>query len=225
MMTSIIVPVLNEEAVIERSLTALKCVDGEKELIVVDGGSTDSTADRARQLATKLLTAACGRGSQMHAGAMAASGDVLWFVHADTLPPSHAAREIGRALTDPAVVGGSFRLVFDGDGRSARQLTAIYPWLRLLGLSYGDAAIFVRRNAYEAAGGFRPYPLFEDLDLIRRLKRQGRFVGLDCCLTTSSRRFENRNFAAVWANWIALQILYWMGISPHLLARWYKHVR
>ena len=225
MMTSIIVPALNEEAAIERSLRALSNVDAEKETIVVDGGSTDRTTDRARHLATMVLTAARGRGSQMHAGAMAASGDVLWFVHADTIPPPHAAREIGRALTDPAVVGGSFRLLFEGGGRSARQLTAIYPWLRLLGLSYGDAGIFVRRDAYHAAGGFRPYPLFEDLDLIRRLKRQGRFVRLDCSLTTSSRRFENRNFAVVWANWITLQILYWMGFSPYLLARWYKHVR
>jgi hypothetical protein len=96
----------------------------------------------------------------------------------------------------------------------------------VLGLAYGDAGIFVRRSAYEAVGGFRPYPLFEDLDLIRRLKGGGvRFVHLDCVLTASSRRFENRNFALVWTNWICLQILYWIGVSPNVLARWYRDVR
>lgn len=221
----IIVPTLNEEAEIERTLAALGRVEGDTRIVVADGGSTDSTVDRARRFADTVLAAPRGRGSQMHAGAMAAPGDVLWFVHADTLPPERAAREIEQALEDPAVAGGNFSLVFDGPGRAARQLTAVYPWLRLLGLFYGDSGIFVRRSVYMAAGGFRAFPLFEDLDLVRRVNRLGRFVHLGCELTTSSRRFENRNFGAVWVNWIALQLLYWAGVSPHLLARWYRHAR
>ncbi|MBS1871638.1 MAG: TIGR04283 family arsenosugar biosynthesis glycosyltransferase [Acidobacteria bacterium] len=225
MRVSIVVPALNEEAVIERCLSALAGAEGAKEIVVVDGGSTDRTVERARRLADRVLTAPRGRGSQMQAGALAASGDVLWFVHADAIARADSLRAIETALSDDGVVAGNFRLEFDGPGRSARQLTAIYPWLRLLGLSYGDAGIFVRREAYEAAGGFRPYPLFEDLDLIRRLKRRGRFAHLDCTLAASSRRFEHRNFGVVWANWIALQVLFWAGVSPYVLARWYRHIR
>ncbi len=224
-MISIVVPTLNEEVSITRTLAALNALAGEKEIIVVDGGSTDATCDRARGLADKLLQTEPGRGPQLHAGACAARGSVLWFVHADTLPPCRALAEIERALNDQSTAGGNFAIVFDGCTRAARSMSIIYPWLRLLGLCYGDAAIFVRRPAYEATGGFRPYALFEDLDLVKAIKRQGRFVHLDCAVTTSSRRFEQRNFAAVWAHWISLQLLYWLGVSPDLLGRWYRHVR
>jgi rSAM/selenodomain-associated transferase 2 len=223
LLTSIIVPTLNEEKTIARTLAALHALDGDKEIIVVDGGSRDRTI--ARAAAATVLQSEPGRGRQMHAGACRARGEALWFVHADTVPPPMALREIAGALADPAVGGGNFCLVFDGPSRPARQMTAIYPWLRLLGLYYGDSGIFLRRSVYEAAGGFRPYPIFEDLDLLRRIKSYGKLVHLDCALMTSSRRFENRNFAAVWANWIALQVLYWMGVSPDVLARWYRHVR
>jgi hypothetical protein len=154
-----------------------------------------------------------------------ATGDVLWFVHADTIPPSEALEDIRTALADPEVVGGNFGLLFDGPSRAARQLTAIYPSLRRLGLCYGDSGMFVRREVYEKIGGFRQLPLFEDLDLLRRLRRAGRFVHLPQRIVTSSRRFENENFIVVWLQWTTLQVLYWCGISPHILARWYRHMR
>jgi rSAM/selenodomain-associated transferase 2 len=222
---SIIVPTLNEEASIVRTLAALNELAGDKEIIVADGGSTDATRERAAGLANKVLHVERGRGAQMHAAARASQGGVLWFLHADTRPPIRALAEIDRALADSAVSGGNFGVVFDGNTRAARQLTTIYPWLRLLRLCYGDAGIFVRRTAYEELGGFRPYALFEDLDLISRIRRHGKFVHLDCAITSSSRRFENRNFAMVWAQWTALQVLYWTGVSPNWLARWYRHVR
>jgi hypothetical protein len=181
--------------------------------------------DRARPIATVVLQSERGRGPQMHAGAARRVVTCSGLVTPIQCPPSIALSEIDLALAASEVVGGNFGLVFDGSSRSARQLTMVYPWLRLLGLCYGDAGIFVRRSVYECAGGFRSYALFEDLDLIRRIKRFGTFVHLPCSLTTSSRRFENRNFGVVWANWIALQALYWMGVSPNLLARWYRHVR
>ena len=224
-MISIIVPALNEALQIGQTLTALEALEGEKEILVVDGGSTDETVALAREHGATVLIAPRGRGHQLHAGAVRASGDVFWFVHADTLPPLHSIPQIYGALQDLSVVGGNFGLTFDGPSRAARRLTSIYPWLRSLNLCYGDSGIFIRRATYERIGGFRQYPLFEDLDLLKRLRRAGRFVHLECRIVTSSRRFENKNFALMWSHWTALQILYWSGVSPHLLARWYRHAR
>jgi rSAM/selenodomain-associated transferase 2 len=225
MRISIIVPTLNEQECITGTLRSLQQLEGEKEIIVVDGGSNDETRSLACAQGAQVLRALPGRGLQMHAGALKATGDVLWFIHADTTPPVHALKEIRNHLESRLVVGGNFGLVFDGPSRAARQLTAIYPMLRILGLCYGDSGIFIRREAYDRIGGFRALSLFEDLDLLRRLRRDGRFVHLPCKILTSSRRFEQRDFALVWLHWTALQVLYWCGISPNWLARWYSHIR
>lgn len=225
MLVSVIVPTLNEEAQIVKTLQALQQLSGDKEIIVADGGSTDRTKELAFAQNVRVIDCVRGRGQQMHAGAVQATGDVLWFVHADTIPPAHALQEIAESLASPSVAGGNFGLLFDGTSRSARQLTAIYPYLRFLGLCYGDSGIFVRRRDYFAIGGFAPVALFEDLDLLKRLRKAGRFVHLRCRIVTSSRRFEERNFALVWAHWTLLQILYWCGVSPNRLARWYRNAR
>jgi rSAM/selenodomain-associated transferase 2 len=225
MRVSIIVPTLNEQTRISTTLRKLLQLAGGKEIAVVDGGSKDRTLELARAEGVRTINAPRGRGPQMHAGVMETTGDVLWFVHADTIPPREALEDIRMALADPEVVGGNFGLLFDGRSRAARQLTAIYPSLRRLGLCYGDSGMFVRREVYERIGGFRPLPLFEDLDLLRRLRRTGRFVHLPQRMVTSSRRFENENFILVWLQWTALQVLYWCGISPRILARWYRHMR
>lgn len=224
MLISIIVPTLNEAACIEATIAALHKIRGESEVIIVDGGSSDGTPEIAGRAGAKVVTGAKGRGPQMHAGAEASGGDVLWFVHADTIPPVDAIEHITHALRVESAVAGTFSLTFAGASRAARQMTWIYPRLRWLGLSYGDASIFVRRSAYGAIGGFKAYALFEDLDLIRRLKRVGRFVRIEARIVTSARRFES-NYIRTWAIWITLQVLYWAGVSPHRLARWYRHVR
>lgn len=224
-MVSIIVPTLNEAAQISQTLQALQALAGEKEILVVDGGSEDETVALARAAGVIVIESARGRGVQQHAGAMAARGDVLWFVHADTIAPPNGIPDINGALADSAIVGGNFGLTFDGASRAARQLTAIYPALRWLNLCYGDSGIFVRRSVYEAVGGFREFAVFEDLDLLKRLRRAGRFVHLKTRIVTSSRRFERRNFAGMWAQWTALQVLYWAGVHPNTLARWYGHAR
>jgi hypothetical protein len=129
MRISIIVPALNEEECISQTVRALQQLRGDKEIIVVDGGSSDRTCSLAKAEGARVLSSPAGRGTQMHAGALAATGAVLWFVHADTVPPEHSLNEIHRRLEDPAVAGGNFGLDFDGHSRAARQLTAIYPAL------------------------------------------------------------------------------------------------
>lgn len=225
MRISIIVPALNEQECIEETLRSLQDLEGPKEIIVVDGGSRDATVALANNAGVKVLTAAPGRGGQMRTGALEATGEVFWFVHADTMPPANALAEIRTALQDARVAGGNFGLLFDGTSRAARQMTAIYPMLRFLGLCYGDSGIFLRRETYHQIGGIRALALFEDLDLLRRLRRAGRFVHLESRIRTSSRRFEQRNFALVWVHWTTLQVLYWCGVSPDWLARWYRHIR
>lgn len=222
---SVIIPVLNESATIGATLSTVQANVDPLDIIVVDAGSTDDTIARAARHGVRVISAPRGRGSQMHAGAMLAGGEALWFLHADTLPPEGAAGYIADALADDRVVGGNFEIHFAGDFTSARVLTWLYRRLAWIGLRYGDSAYFVRRSAYRAVGGFRPYPIFEDLDLVRRLRKQGRFVRVNGVVETSARRFQGRWFALVFARWMFMQVLYWLGASPFWLGRFYHHVR
>jgi rSAM/selenodomain-associated transferase 2/rSAM/selenodomain-associated transferase 1 len=222
---SIIVPTLNESSTIGHTLEAISGLGQDVEVIVVDGESEDGTTQIARERGVAVLSASPGRGHQLRLGAAHATGEVFWFLHADSIPPPDAKDRIREALRDARVIAGNFDLIFDGGSPAARNLTRIYPHLRKLGLCYGDSGVFVRREAYEAAGGVRPYPIFEDLDLIKRIRQRGRFVHLDAKIVTSSRRFEGRNFGLVFAKWTAMQILYWMGVHPRVLGRWYAPVR
>ncbi len=222
---SVIIPTLNEAQSISATLDAVAGVRGGVEIIVVDGGSTDGTAELVRRRGVRVIEGGRGRGRQLHEGARVARGRALLFLHADTLPPADAAERIAEALADPRVVGGNFRIRFDGRRRAARFLTWLYPQLRRLGLCYGDSGIFARAETYRRVGGFNPFPIFEDLDLVRRLRREGRVALLPATVVTSSRRFEGRSFALTFARWSALQALYWLGVHPRRLARLYAPVR
>lgn len=217
---SIIVPALNEADNLRATLDALKNF-GDAEIIVVDGGSDDATVSIARDYNVKILHSSRGRGTQLQTGGAAASGDVLWFVHADTIVPIDAIFEIEKVLKDSRVVGGNFTIRFDGDRLAAKFLTRLYPNLRKLGLIYGDSAIFVRREIYQKIGGFKAYPIFEDLDFIERLRKMGEIVTLPATVTTSSRRFEGKSFTLTFARWTILQILYWLGVGPETLLKIY----
>ncbi len=220
------VPTLEEEGAIGLLLDLVASVRGVEEVIVVDGGSRDATMSIARSRGAQVLEAVSGgRGAQMRAGAAVARGEALLFLHADTLPPSDAAEALTEALRYPWVAGGNFFTRFSGPSHAARFMTWLYPQLHKLGIVYGDSAIFVRTSTYRAAGGFRPLPIFEDLDLVRRLRRHGRIVHLASAVETSSRRFEGRSFPWMLVRWIVMQVLYWLGVSPGRLVRLYAPIR
>jgi rSAM/selenodomain-associated transferase 2 len=221
---SIIVPTLNEATTMRDLAASLGRLRGEFEVIVCDGGSADATVETARQCGLRVIEAPRGRGPQMNAGAQLAKGETLLFLHADTRLPEDAPALVADALTDDRVCGGNFNLIFGGDTREAWLMTRIYPFLRLGGMIYGDSAIFVRRGVFDRLGGYREYPIFEDCDLYRRMRCVGRFVRLNACATTSSRRFEGR-FIRTFALWSSMQALYWLGVNPNLLDRLYKPLR
>jgi rSAM/selenodomain-associated transferase 2 len=224
---SIIVPVLNEEARIPAQLARLVGLSGVDEIIVVDGGSVDRTPDLAAAAGCHLVTAPRGRGTQMNAGAVAASGDILLFLHADVTLPVDAPSLIRTALADPGVVAGAFRTRTIGEGRrtwATRWLGLADLRSRYTRLPYGDQALFVRRDAFQRVGGFPAQPLFEDLELSQRLWAVGRVQTLRAHVCVSGRRFLARPlYFAILMN--VLPILYRLGVSPKALQRAYGDVR
>jgi hypothetical protein len=220
---SVIVPVLDEERRIAAALAALRATPGITETIVVDGGSHDRTVALATAAGARILHAPRGRGSQMNAGARAASGAVLLFLHADVTLPLDAAADVARALAAPDVVAGAFRTrtVADGTGRRLGPLLRLADVRsRIARLPYGDQALFVRRDAFFAAGGFPDQPLMEDVELARRLRQRGRIVVVPAVVCVSGRRFAAHPVRAV-VTMRVFPILYRLGVPPRVLARWY----
>ncbi len=226
-MISVVIPTLDEGANLQHLLETLGRERTAAEIIVVDGGSRDDTRALAHSSGAKVLVSPPGRGPQLRAGAAAAAGDIILFLHADSIFPPGGLGRIAATLADaPAVVGGNFRVLFDGDSAFSRWLTGFYAWFRGHGLYYGDSGVFVRREIYVALGGIRPIALMEDYDFTRRLER----AGVTCCiaeppLITSSRRFEGRHPIAIVWGWLKLHALYHLGISSNRLAQIYNSAR
>ncbi|MBI3611397.1 MAG: TIGR04283 family arsenosugar biosynthesis glycosyltransferase [Nitrospirae bacterium] len=222
---SLIIPTLNEAGIIVEGLNALPPMKG-VERIVVDGGSSDGTAALARPLADQVLITEPGRARQMNAGARAARGDLFLFLHADSHLPEDAFHELLDAVQDPTVVGGAFRLAIDSTRRSLRMVAAVANWrTRLTGVPYGDQGIFVRRSVFERLSGYPEWPIMEDLEFGRRLKKVGKVVLLSNPVTTSSRRWDKEG---VWRTTLRNQVfvlLYFFGVSPSRLARAYRPIR
>lgn len=224
MRCSVVIPTLNEGSTIEGALRRLRTLHPH-EVIVADGGSRDRTRELARPYAT-VLSGARGRGAQLNAGAGHATGDVLLFLHADVRLPANALPAIAEALAEPDVVGGYFRVRF---GRGAHEVfvAACYDLLRLRGrgIVYGDATVFARREAFQHLGGFRHYPIMEDVNFVSRLRRLGRVVELSQVVVPSSRRWRRGGIWRTWASWWALQLLYGVRVPPSWLGRMYQAVR
>jgi rSAM/selenodomain-associated transferase 2 len=227
-MISVVIPALNEAARIPGLLHTLRAEPVSSEVIVVDGGSSDGTAEAAREAgATLVVSAPRGRGQALAAGAGAARGEALLFLHADCVFPPGGLAALERLLRGrPEVVGGNFRLLFDGNDGFSRWLTGFYALIRRFGFYYGDSGIFVRRAVLEAIGGVRPIALMEDYDLVRRLRRAGATACVaEPPLVTSARRFAGRRPAAIVLGWVRIHLLYWLGVDPARLASLYDAER
>lgn len=219
---SIVMPVLDEAAGIDAALRALAPLHAHGvEVIVVDGGSSDGTPALAGPLADCVLTAPRGRSLQMNAGAAAAGGAVLLFLHADTQLPDHADVLILDGLTRSGRFWGRFDVRFD----HGRWLTLV-AWMmntrsRLTGICTGDQAMFVSRAAFERVGGFPPIALMEDVSLSARLRRLGRPLCLRARVATSGRRWRQRGTLRTILLMWRLRLRYFLGADPARLAQAY----
>ena len=225
---AVVIPALDEEQRIEDCLRSVG--SAAEETVVVDGGSRDGTVEKAERFeGVRVLSGARGRGGQLDRGARATSASRLLFLHADCRLPEGWQEAAGRALDDPMVSLTYFRLHTEPSDPGAGRLTR--AWLRLIdirsfgwGLPYGDQAYAVRRETYEAAGGFPPIPLMEDVAFARACRRLGRIQGLPRKVRTTGRRFERRPVI----NRLCTATFPWLfrlGVSPSTLARWYKDIR
>ena len=243
MTIAVIIPVLNEALCIRQTLASTATL-GFDDLVIVDGGSTDTTRAivesfagpvssplehspaRSTEAPIRLLTAPTGRARQLNAGAIATGCDVLLFLHADTQLPPNARQAVSTALSNQACVGGRFNVRFDSSCLTARVVAGLMNVRsRLSGIATGDQAIFVRRKVFEDIGGFAEIPLMEDIEFTRRMKRAGAVAPLHDTVVTAFRRWEQqgplRTILLMWT----LRFLYWIGVSPHRLQHVYRMVR
>ena len=228
---AVVVPTLDEERAIGACLNAIGDAAGVA-VVVSDGGSRDATVATVRREfpRARVVAGSPGRGVQLNRGAAAVAADAYVFVHADCRLPAGWAAAVRAALATPGVALGCFRLHTEpaagrGGGAAARW------WWRLLdlrsrglGLPYGDQALFVRREAFAAVGGFPAIPLMEDVEFVRRCLARGRLARLPLAVRTTARRFARRPVRARLCT-ATFPLLYRLGVSPERLARWYGDVR
>jgi rSAM/selenodomain-associated transferase 2 len=223
---SIIVPVLYEAERINDLISHLRQLDPveSSEIIVVDGAPEKDTLQAIHDNRITKISTDKGRARQMNAGALAAKGDILIFLHADTELPLTSLQRINEFINRNEYVGGAFDLGIKSD----KMIFKVIAFLgslrsRLNKIPYGDQAIFIRRDDFNKMEGYRDIPLMEDVELMRRVKRSGKkILILHDRVMTSPRRWEEEGLTyCILRNWI-LQILYFLGISPHKLVKFYK---
>lgn len=224
MRLSIILPVLNE---VQQLPHALECLGPVRqrgaEVIVVDGGSEDGTVAAAARSGARLVASPKGRARQMNAGARIATGNLLIFLHVDTVLPQHADRLIDEAMRDRRHLWGRFDVDIRGRAWMLRVIAALMNWRsRMSGIATGDQAIFVDRDAFESVGGFPDQPLMEDVELCKRLRALSPPACLRARAVTSGRRWESRG---VWRTILVMWRLrwaYWRGVPASVLASLYE---
>ena len=232
MSIGIVIPTLNEERVLLQTLTSLESANFD-EIIFVDGGSQDRTraiVDSYHRTVPsrdiRMIDSPPGRASQMNAGAEASRSDILVFLHADTRFPADARSAIERVTSDPEYVGGRFDVQFEQDQGYAWVISRMMNLRsRWSGISTGDQALFVRRSVFQQLGGFSDIPIMEDIEFASRLKKVGKVAPLRLKVTTSFRRWEQKGPLRTIVTMWALRFLYWVGVKPHTLYRYYGNIR
>jgi rSAM/selenodomain-associated transferase 2 len=220
MKISIIVPVLNEAALIRSFLVELRKRAPRAEILVVDGNSSDQTAEYAAPVCDRVLRTTAGRARQMNAGARVAHGDVLWFIHADATIPSNATDEIARILDDPEVVGGFFRIRIPRANLIYRVSDCVAHYAGLLfGIRYGDHGFFCRREIFEKLGGFPEVALMEDADFFQKLRRMGKVRAISTPIVIEPRRYERVGPIRLTLVFTAMSVLYFCR-APRRWLRW-----
>ena len=230
----VVIPTLNEEGVLAQLLQRLgpgdrkgaepfEREDRADRVVVADGGSRDGTHALAREHGAELVMAPAGRGQQMAAGARELDSDVLVFLHADCIPSAGALRDVRLAFEDEGLHACALRQRVDSERAFYRLIEACADRrVRWFGMVYGDSGLCVRRSAYESVGGFRALPVFEDVDLSRRLRALGRPELLSSSLIVSARRWQREGaLRTTLRNWM-LVCAYKAGMSPQRLARFYR---
>lgn len=222
---AIIIPTLDEERYIERTLLATKAAAPEAEIIVVDGGSHDATVTKARQYVS-VIQAKRGRGGQLNAGVAATQGEILLFLHADTIPEQAGIQELVRTMQEPQIAGGAFRIRFDDSRPLYRHISTNVTRRSLKSKSYtGDQGIFTRRSIFEQLGGHRDWPFMEDVDYSERMSRAGPVLLLTSEVETSARRHREWGLLRTQLTVIIIRILYMLKINPDLYAWLWPEVR
>jgi GT2 family glycosyltransferase len=184
--------------------------------------------DRTGEIASRharVIHTSIGRAVQMNAAAAVASGDILLFLHADARLGASALAVIRSVMKDEGIVGGNFDIRYDGKDWAAETFTRINRWRRSFGVFYGDSGIFCRRSVFERLGGYVTWPILEDYEFARRLRRAGRLAYLNEAIWVSDRRWRNGGLFSTLASWFFIQALYYAGVPPKHLARLYRHIR
>jgi glycosyltransferase involved in cell wall biosynthesis len=210
---------LNEEASLGRLLDRLRFTPGVHEVVVSDGGSSDGTVALVRP-PHRLVRSEPGRGQQLRTGAEAATGDALLFLHADVLPPMDVAAQISEAL-GAGHAGGNFRLRYPDGGPLGHWLERLAPVYRRIPRYYGDSGIFVRRDVYDACGGFPWVPIMEDVIFVRRMEAAGPTTYLPGPMVSASRRWRGRELRTLLL-WASMQAAFAFGVTPWRLVRFYR---
>jgi len=217
---SIIVPVLNEAPLLDEFLAKLRTLRAELEIIVVDGGSADGTCSIAQRSGDCVIAATRGRASQMNAGAKIARGEVLWFLHADLEVPATSIERMRRALADPNVVGGCFRLRFPRKELIYRVSDSLGNLgVSVFGFALGDHGIFCRRQVFHQVGGYVDVPILEDAELYRRLRGHGKMRQLREEIVSSPRAYEAHGAYRTTAFYFSILALYVVGFPIPWLNR------
>jgi rSAM/selenodomain-associated transferase 2 len=219
---SVIIPVLNEASHLESTLLRVLAAEN-VEVIVVDGGSQDATVAVAENLGVKVIKSVPGRAIQMNRGAQMAKGEILLFLHGDTLLPSGYDQMVREALGKPGVVAGAFELKIAAQLRGMRWIERLVrARSRFFSLPYGDQALFLETSVFHAIGGFLALPIMEDFELVQRLKKQGKITILPAQVITSGRRWQKLGVLRTTLINQMVILGYYAGVSPTQLARWYQ---